>query len=93
MKTDPEFQKLRDLWALKCIVTTSQIDMERTRDRNANPHNDGPPKKPRREESQIVSDLAYEFADSVLMTQYGNDYKYWLDQKGYNEVWHVTKRI
>lgn len=91
MNTDPEFQKLRDLWALKCIVIQSQIDRERMRDRQANPHNEFN-KKPIREDAEIISDLSYTFADKVLKSQYGRDYENWLQQNDYNEVWHVLKR-
>lgn len=83
--TDMDFQALRDQWALKAPlpskdVVQSQADM----DRHANPHNDSY-RRPRRSEAEIISDLAYQFADAALKQQYGWHYTNWLKSQKYEE--------
>lgn len=57
---------LRDYFAIHAPKPEqSDIDLERQRDRNRNPHND--PYKPKlRSVMEIVSDLRFQFADSML---------------------------
>jgi len=86
-----DFQNLRDQWALKWPYSESSVAMQRQADRNANPHNDGPPKRPIREDSQIISDLSYRFADEVLKQQYGIVYIHWWDDEFIIE-WGFPKR-
>jgi hypothetical protein len=45
--------------------TRSQIEMQMTRDRNRNPHNDDY-KPPLRSREEIIADLRYEFADAMI---------------------------
>ena len=84
----PKFQELRDKWALLAPISKDRIDMQATIDHNANPHNDSYiNKKPRRSEPEIISDLAYQFADGVLKKQYGSLYGSWLQDNGYKDFW------
>jgi hypothetical protein len=88
-----DFQNLRDQWALKApLPTKDRVALQLNLDRNANPHNDPyHNKKPRRSETQIVSDLAYTFADEVLIQQYGTRYTLWLKDHFYEEKWGVIR--
>ena len=63
-----KFEELRDHWALKFPYPTEErIAAECSCDRALNPHNDS--HKPKlRTRAEIVSDLAYRFADDVLKT-------------------------
>ena len=65
--------------------------MEAEKDRQGNPHNEPyPNKRTRRTEAEIVSDLAYTFADKVLGNQYGVEYSEWL-KLHCEEKWGVWK--
>lgn len=90
-----EFQALRDQWALKApFPSKDRIESQMRMDMTANPHNEPyHNKKPRRSEAEIVSDLSYAFADSVLTQQYGVMYKDWLRDTGYREQWGVMKGL
>ena len=84
----PKFQQLRDQWALQAPISKDSINRQATIDRNANPHNDNYiNKRPLRGETEIISDLAYQFADGVLTKQYGSQYKDWLQDNGYKDFW------
>jgi hypothetical protein len=86
-----DFQILRDQWALKApLPDKDTLRYEFQKDQQANPHNDGHGKKPRRCEAEIISDRAYTLADEVLGKQYPNLYKIWLKENGYGERWGVT---
>lgn len=87
------FQFLRDEWAVKHKFTHEQLGFERTKDRNANPHNETyHNKKPRRSDNEIISDLAYTFADEIMINQYKSVYEDWLSENGYTLVWNVYKK-
>lgn len=88
-----DFQPLRDQWALKAPLPDNEtILMYKRFDQQANPHNEPyHNKKPRRTEAEIISDLAYSFADQVLAQQYGQTYKSWLSDK-YCEEWGLVCR-
>lgn len=89
----PQFQLLRDQWALKYVINDDDIRSQFTLDVQANPNNEpNHNKKPRRGRAEVVSDLAFTFADKVLLAQYGKDYLQWLCDAGYREVWGVAKR-
>ena len=90
---DNDFTRLRDEWALKHpYPSKDRLDSEFRMDQLANPHNEPyHNKKPRRSEAQIVSDLAYTFADNVLLQQHGTIYKTWLSLNGIREKWGVLK--
>lgn len=76
--SNPDFQPLRDQWALKFpYPATYNIESQLRLDKAANPHNDSY-KPPFRSEAEIVSDLAYHFADCVLKQQYGLLYRDWI---------------
>jgi len=88
-----DFQTLRDQWALKMpFPSASDIDFQRTKDRNNNPHNENYSNKPPlRSTDEIVHDLAYSSADAILMRQYGTEYTAWLSrdylQDHHTKVW------
>lgn len=57
---------LRDYFAIRAPEPTAErMTMERQRDRNRNPHNEGH-KPPQRSDVEIRCDLAYEYADAML---------------------------
>lgn len=91
MKNAIDFEHLRNELALKFpYPSKDRINMEQGYDMNANPHNDNyANKKPRRSEAEIVSDLAYGFADAFLSKQYTNEYQLWL-RENTREVWGVN---
>lgn len=89
INSQPDFQTLRDQWALRspspCQIS---LQTQAQMDRNANPHNEPYHNvKPRRSEAEICSDIAYQFADSVLRKQYGGQYNSWLEDSGYVDHW------
>ena len=93
MNNEMDFAKLRNDWALKSVVPKDRLDMERQADYNANPHNDSyANKRPRRSDSEIISDVSFSNADAVLARQYGKTYTYWLAsvarQDHFTQVWH-----
>lgn len=92
--TSPQnFQHLRDQWALKACPTESDIRHQQSMDQQANPHNDNyANKRPRRSQSEIVSDLAYKYADEVLGAQYGMFYELWLTKSGYVTKWNFLRK-
>ncbi len=94
MNPKPEFQRLRDEWALKApLPSDHEMQMEQQRDRQANPHNDPyHNKKPLRDRSTVIGDLAYNFADQILENQYGSYYRDWLRTAGYSEKWGTFKK-
>jgi len=74
-----DFERLRNEWALKANVSKDTLDLERSLDQRANPHNEPyHNKKPRRTDNQIIADRSYSFADEVLTRQYGRKYTEWL---------------
>ena len=82
-----DFAALRQHWALKAPIPTDDvIDMHRRRDQAGNPHNDGYGKCPRRDTNEIIGDLCYCFADTILTNQYGRDYTSFL-QTTHEERW------
>jgi hypothetical protein len=75
-----DFERLRNEWALKAVISKETVDYECEADRLANPHNEPyHNKRPRRERAAIVSDCSYIFADGVLVRQYGRTYVDWRD--------------
>lgn len=74
------FFSMRNAWALRAPQPTPErIHTQMELDRQANPHNEPyHNKKPRRSEAEIVSDLAFAYADTILLTQLGDAYKQWL---------------
>ncbi len=90
----PDFQTLRDSWALRApLPGRDQVQGAADLDRAANPNNEeGPDKRPRRSEAEIISDICYTFSDRVLTQQYGTYYQQWLDHSGYEDRWRVTAR-
>lgn len=58
---------LRDYFAIHAPEPTKdEIELQQSFDRNRNPHNDGPPKPPRRGCAEIRADLRYSYADAML---------------------------
>lgn len=97
MPSSINFADLRIQWALKHTPSRESINLQYDMDRQANPHNENyPNKRPRRGEAQIVSDLCYEFADTVLTQQYSWSYREWLrsncSQDQFTQVWKETAR-
>lgn len=92
--SDTNFQELRDQWALKAPMPSKDlINTQAEIDRMANPHND--PylnKRPRRSETEIICDIVYQFADGILLRQYGNHYSAWLRQNC-EEKWGYFKYV
>ena len=74
-----KFDELRDQWALKFpYPSEAHIGAQCRCDLVHNPHNES--HKPKlRTQAEIVSDLAYKFADDVLKQQYGFHYQVWLE--------------
>lgn len=90
--SDTNFKELRDQWALKAgYPGIDQIRDQSEIDRMANPYNEPYPNmRPRRSDTEIISDLAYHFADGVLSRQYGYQYKTWL-KDNCEEKWGCWK--
>ena len=87
LNNEPKFQDLRDQLAMSYpYPDKSEIDWRMRLDLEANPHNDGPPKPPRRSVHAIVSDIRYGHADEVLTRQYGRLYVDWLAENGYRKA-------
>lgn len=58
---------LRDYFAAHSPAPDeADISRQMELDRNRNPHNDGPPKPPRRSRSEIACQMRYEYADAML---------------------------
>lgn len=91
----PDFQKLRDAWALRSPVPSKEdMDYEFRKDQMLNPHNEPyHNKKPRREAAQIHSDRAYAFADTALKQQYGRYYVEWLESFYVKDQWGDGYRV
>lgn len=90
MVSDIDFQTSRDQWALKApLPSRDRVEAQGQMDRQANPHNENyHNKQPRRSEVEIVSDLSYTYANSVLYKQYGQEYVDWLNDNGYVMRWN-----
>lgn len=73
-----DFFDIRNQWALKFELTPQALDLERMKDRHTNPHNDSY-KPPIRSQAEIHADVAYEYADTILLRMYDKMYKSWLD--------------
>jgi len=91
MENQVNFEDMRNTLALKCVVTSDQIDMERRSDRAANPHNDDY-KRPIRSEAEVVSDRSYAFADDFLKRQYGEKYQVWLQLNTFKDHYRPELR-
>lgn len=62
----PQGMSLRDYFAIRAPEPTAErMTMERQRDRNRNPYNEGH-KPPHRSDVEIRCDLAYEYADAMI---------------------------
>lgn len=76
---ETEFFKLRNEWALKMPYPDKDtLDMYMRLDMAKNPHGDSHKPK-RRSTAEIVSDMAYGYADEILKQQYGFNYRNWLN--------------
>jgi len=64
---------LRDYFAIRApYPTTDQINKEMNRDTNLKPHDD--PHKPQlRTKLEVITDLAYEYADSMMISRNKKD--------------------
>ncbi len=80
------FFDMRAKLALEHVPTEDRIHSQRLIDQQANPHNDPYPKRPRRDTAQIISDLKFNYADQVLLHQFGEVYRDWL-RRHCKEVW------
>lgn len=91
METD--FYRLRNEWALKMPYPSKDLfDIYYKMDMGRNPHNDSYKPK-RRTTAEIVSDLAFEFADGVLRQQYGRSYETWLSVYTEEDHDHRTRKF
>jgi hypothetical protein len=76
----PAFQAMRSLLAIQYEPSRDTVLMHMRLDQNRNPHNDNHPNIcPRRKDSQIISDLKFKHADDILLHQYRQAYRAWLD--------------
>lgn len=93
MRDEIDFESLRNQWALRYHPSESRIQLQRDMDHRANPHNEPyHNKRPRRTDDEIISDLCFDHADSVLKRQYGNRYMKWLEVNYTPDRWTLAWR-